>query len=102
MKKPFWCLLLALTTSAHALELAPLQQQPQTLIMSSALLSRFHYKPARLDDALSEKIFEQYLKALDGEKYFFDQRDIDQLSTLRTRLDEYLRFGLQAGLFHAT
>ena len=91
MKKPFWCLLLALTTSAQALELAPLQQQPQTLIMSSALLSRFHYKPARLDDALSEKIFEQYLKALDGEKYFFDQRDIDQLATLRTRLDDSIR-----------
>jgi carboxyl-terminal processing protease len=44
------------------------------------VLSRYHYKKLPLDDAMSAKIFDQYLKALDPEKLFFLQSDIDQLS----------------------
>ena len=35
-----------------------------------------------LDEALSAKIFDQYLKSLDAEKLFFVQADIDRLSAL--------------------
>ena len=91
MKKTLWLVLLALASGAQALELAPLQQQSQTAILTTELLSRFHYKAPQLDDALSEKIFDHYLKALDGEKYFFDQADIDQISVLRTRLDDAIQ-----------
>ncbi|MCB4358833.1 carboxy terminal-processing peptidase [Quatrionicoccus australiensis] len=89
MKKKFCCLLLAaLSSSAFALELTPLPQQPRAALIASELLSRYHYKTTRLDDALSAQIFERYLKALDGEKHFFDQTDVDRLAPLRTRLDD--------------
>ncbi|MFZ2266953.1 MAG: carboxy terminal-processing peptidase [Azonexus sp.] len=92
MSRKFWCLLLALaSTSVLALELAPLQQHPQAAMLTAELLSRFHYKSVALDDALSEKIFDHYLKALDGEKYFFDQADIERISALRTRLDDAIQ-----------
>ncbi len=89
MKKSLCCLLLAaLALPAIALELTPLPQQPRAALIASELLSRYHYKTTRLDDALSAQIFERYLKALDGEKYFFDQSDVDRLAPLRTRFDD--------------
>lgn len=91
MKKIFWGVLLALSSAAQGLELAPLPHQPQAAILTTELLSRFHYKTTSLDDALSEQIFERYLKSLDPEKYFFDQADIDLMSGLRTRLDDAIR-----------
>jgi len=94
-KKLIW-LLLALAMTAHAAapdatalpELKPAVQQAQAAHMSSQILSRFHYKAMPLDDALSEKIFDSYLKQLDSEKIFFVQSDIDQWESFRTRFDD--------------
>ena len=94
-KKLIW-LVLALAMTAHAAapdttalpELKPAVQQAQAAHMSSQILSRFHYKAMPLDDALSEKIFDSYLKQLDSEKIFFVQSDIDQWESFRTRFDD--------------
>ncbi|MFM9967721.1 MAG: carboxy terminal-processing peptidase [Burkholderiales bacterium] len=67
--------------------LAPLQQQALAARTAADVLTRFHYKAMPLDDSLSAKIFDQYLKTLDGERLFFIQEDIDQLGAYRTRLD---------------
>lgn len=80
--------LLALNTALAAPELAPLPQQSQAARLSAEVLSRYHYKRIPLDDAASAKIFDNYLKSLDGEKLFFLQTDIDQFFTARTRLDD--------------
>ena len=56
--------------------------------MAAQLLTRYHYKKVPLDDALSEKIFDRYLKSLDSEKLFFVQADIEQLSVYRTKLGD--------------
>lgn len=66
--------------------LLPQPQEARAAHMAAELLSRHHYKAIPLDEALSGKIFDQYLKALDSEKVFFVQADIDQLSDQRTRL----------------
>ena len=55
--------------------------------MAAEVLTRYHYKSMPLDDAMSEKIFEQYLKALDPEKLIFVRPDVDRLAEYRTRLD---------------
>src|SRR5258705_211805 len=68
--------------------LKPARQEAQAAHLAADLLARYHYRGILLDDALSEKIFDQYLKTLDGEKLFFVQADIDQLSGDRTRLDD--------------
>ncbi|BCB25358.1 tail-specific protease [Sulfurimicrobium lacus] len=97
IKKLLW-MVFALATAAHAASfdvgtpltsgLKPLQQQSQAAHLAAEVLARYHYKPMPLDDAMSEKIFNQYLKSLDPEKMFFVQTDIDQMSGLRTTLDD--------------
>jgi len=73
---------------AATLSVQPLIEQSQAARLAAELLTRYHYKAVPLDDAMSEKIFDRYLKSLDGEKYFFIQADIDQLQAARTKLDD--------------
>ncbi len=96
-QKLIWFLLsLALTTQVVATDselaypplLKPAVQEAQAARLAAELLSRYHYKAVPLDDALSSKIFDQYLKALDPEKVYFVQTDIDRLAVDRTRLDD--------------
>jgi carboxyl-terminal processing protease len=69
----------------------PLKPQPgqtDAALWASRVLTKLHYKPVPLDDAMSEKIFDRYFKSLDAEKMFFTQADIDQYAIVRTRLDD--------------
>lgn len=68
--------------------LKPLQQQSQAAHLSAEVLTRYHYKPVALDDVSSSKIFDNYIKSLDGQKVFFLQADIDQYAYARTKLDD--------------
>lgn len=94
LKNSLLCILLAISTAAHALEsgpppvLTPLQQQAQAAHLSAQFLTRFHYKPVKLDDALAEKIINRYVKSLDPEKFFFIQADIDQFTAQTSKLDD--------------
>ncbi len=102
MKKQIMLLALALAMSAEAgaaqsenLAAAPLMkplaQQTQAALWASRVLSRYHYKPLPLDDAMSEKIFDRYFKSLDAEKLFFVQADLDQFAGARSRLDDAIK-----------
>jgi carboxyl-terminal processing protease len=68
--------------------LKPEAQAAKAARLAAEVLSRYHYKPVALDDALSAQTFDRYLKALDPEKVYFLQSDIDQLGADRTRLDD--------------
>ena len=68
--------------------LKPQAGQTQAAVWASRVLTKLHYKPVPLDDAMSEKIFDRYFKSLDAEKMFFTQADIDQYAIVRTRLDD--------------
>ena len=57
-------------------------------IWATRFLTRFHYKPTPLDDAMSEQIFDRYLNALDGDRLFFTQADIDTFAAQRDKLDD--------------
>lgn len=48
-----------------------------------------HYKPAKIDDALSERIYDVYLKRIDNGKRFFLQEDVEQFEKNRRKLDDY-------------
>jgi carboxyl-terminal processing protease len=71
-----------------ATQLKPIAAQTQAALWASRILARYHYKAMPLDDAMSEKIFDRYFKALDGEKLYFLQADIDQFETMRSKLDD--------------
>ncbi len=81
----------ALNSALAAPLLMPQPQQAQAANLSSEVLARYHYKHVKLDDTVSMRIFDHYLKAMDGEKVFFMQADIDQFSNARTRLDDAIR-----------
>jgi len=91
-------LIFALTTAArgavpdaspaYPAELKPERQEAQAAHLTAELLTRYHYKKVPLDAALSEKIFDQYLKALDPEKLFFIQADVDQLAADKAKLGD--------------
>ena len=53
-------------------------------------MPRMHYSKMPLSDDLSEKWFDDYLKALDANKYFFTQKDIDGFSQYRDKLDNMI------------
>jgi len=68
--------------------LKPAVQEAKAARLAAELLSRYHYKAIPLDDALSVRMFDHYLKALDPEKLYFLKSDIDRLAADRTRLDD--------------
>lgn len=71
--------------------LAPAQQQIQAAAMASSLLTRFHYTPMALDDAMSRKTFDRYIKVLDSDKVYFVQADVDQFMQARDKLDDAIK-----------
>jgi len=71
--------------------LAPTTEQRFTTRLASRFLTSYHYQSEDLDDALAERIFDQYLDLLDPNRMYFLATDIDQLSRYRTRLDDALR-----------
>jgi carboxyl-terminal processing protease len=69
-------------------QMKPVAAQTQAALWASRVLGRYHYKAAPLDDAMSEKIFDNYFQTLDSEKLYFTQADIDRFAPLRTKLDD--------------
>ncbi|HEX6832474.1 MAG TPA: tail-specific protease, partial [Rudaea sp.] len=61
----------------------PTPTQGQTAVLAARFLTRFHYKPEPLDAKMSEQIFDRYLDALDGDRLFLLQSDVDKFATMR-------------------
>nr|WP_136250045.1 carboxy terminal-processing peptidase [Ningiella ruwaisensis] len=73
-----------------------LEQEKQHSIAAkriSDLFTRAHYKKVDIDDALSEKVYERYLDALDISKHFFLSSDIAKFAENRDKFDEAIRIG---------
>lgn len=94
MKYGFLWMFLAIAPSAYALDagsppvLTPLPQQAQAAHLTSQFLTRFHYKPVPLDDALSVKIMDRFIKSLDPDRVLFLQADIDKFMAGSTKIDD--------------
>jgi len=69
-------------------ELAPTEDQGRAALWATRFLTRFHYKRVPLDDAMSARILDRFLKSLDGEKLFFLNSDIDAFAAYRSGLDD--------------
>ncbi len=57
-------------------------------IWATRFLTRFHYKPTPLDDAMSEQIYKRYLDSLDSDKLFFTQGDLEKFAGYKDKLDD--------------
>ena len=73
--------------------LAPTATQTDVSTLVTQLLSnsRYHYHPLPLDDALSERIYDRYLEALDRDRLFLLADDVAGFAPLRTTFDDALR-----------
>ncbi|EPE98302.1 carboxy terminal-processing peptidase [Rhizobium grahamii] len=68
--------------------LAPQKQQAQAAELSARFLTRFSYKSVPLDDALSAKIMDRFIKSLDPDRVIFLQADIDKFMSDRSKIDD--------------
>ncbi|WP_457584978.1 carboxy terminal-processing peptidase [Ensifer canadensis] len=68
--------------------LAPLKQQAQAARLSAEFLTRFSYKSVPLDDALSARIMDRFIKSLDPDHALFLQADIDRFMSDRNEIDD--------------
>ncbi len=87
---------LAFASSAYALEssppvLAPSKQQAQAAQLSAQFLSQFAYRPVPLDDALSAKVMNRFIEALDPDRMLFLQTDIDRFMSDSTKIDDAIQ-----------
>ncbi|MCL6618401.1 MAG: carboxy terminal-processing peptidase [Thermomonas hydrothermalis] len=88
--------LLAAAGDTAALPDGPTQNQSIAARMVYGLLSdsRYAYRPRALDDALSQEILDEYLKALDPSKLFFTDQDVAELKArYATTLDDAIKSG---------
>ena len=84
----------ALTLNADSFEalVANKDQQAASIHVSRQLLLS-HYRKQAIDKALSERIFENYLDSLDGQRIYFLTGDIESFEPYRHRLDGALKTG---------
>jgi len=65
----------------------------KTCIEIISYLNKYHYSGKNLDDELSSKIFDRYLKDLDYNKLIFLEQDIKDFEKYRYLLDDYIKSG---------
>jgi carboxyl-terminal processing protease len=80
-------------SSPTAAPLQPTRQEADAAHQVADILTHAHYRAAPLDDVMSEKIFDRYLKSLDPEHMVFVQSDIDQMTEWRKQLDDAINNG---------
>lgn len=73
--------------------LKPTPEQGLAAMATAEFMPQLHYRTLPLDDAMSVKIFDRYMKSLDREKMFFLQADLDRFSTFSTTLDQAIKSG---------
>lgn len=74
-----------------AISLKPTQEQLEAAKLASRYLTRAHYKPTEIDDALSKQMYKAYIDSLDGNRWFFLQGDVDEFAKYETMLDDALK-----------
>src|SRR3954453_16996080 len=75
-------------TEAGAVTLKPTPTQAPTAVLAARFLTRFHYKPEALDAKMSQQIFDRYLDALDADRLFLLQSDVDRFAKNREQLGD--------------
>ena len=74
--------------------------QKEAALMQSVLtdLAYYHYQPATIDDEFSQKVYDLFMKRLDGNRRWLTQQDVAQLQAYQTQLDDDVKVGNYAFL----
>lgn len=74
-------------------DLQPTATQKKVERLVYGILSNYHYRKIPVNDSLSSKIYDAYLKELDPNKVYFLASDIKELEDYRYTIDEQLNLG---------
>ena len=72
--------------------LAPTPEHEEAVAGIIQLMQRYHYKRVRVNDQLSEQIFERYLESLDPQKSFLLASDIAEFDQYRRGFDDAVSY----------
>lgn len=90
----FWFVAVAIMFSASAQPKANEESTEAELVKIIAnSIEELHYTNPTIDDQISALLFEEYLKRLDPNHYFFRQSDIQEFSSSRYELDDMIKKG---------
>ncbi len=81
------------TLSAQPARLTPERHHAIQCIRIVSALERYHYLEKKLDDALSEQIFDRYIKYLDPSRHLLTRDDLKELEKYRQKFDTDLKRG---------
>ncbi|GAC14815.1 carboxy terminal-processing peptidase [Aliiglaciecola lipolytica] len=87
---------IAVNSTSVEIDLPSLEQESQHSASAkriSSHLLRSHYKPIKIDDNLSAKTFERYIRTLDYNRNFFLKSDIEAMEKYRLNFDEAIAQG---------
>lgn len=74
-------------------DLTPTQLQRKVERLVFDILSNYHYRKVPVNDSLSERILEEYIKNLDPNKAYFIASDIDNFNQYKYKFDDDLARG---------
>jgi len=73
-----------------SISLSPLNEHSRSTKLITRFLSKYHYKTFKINNSLSDQIFDSYIEALDPNRSYFYQKDIDSFQIFRYKLDDAL------------
>lgn len=79
---------LAIPSTIDPVDLYPSAAQERATKLIHYFIDKFHYRDVRLNDELSNRIFERYLENLDGNRSYLLASDVEEFARYRTSLDE--------------
>ncbi len=71
----------------------PSRAEYQVSLLVSRLMQKDHLSQQKLDDTISKRAFEMFIKALDPMKIYFMQSDIDDFRQFETEIDDTIKRG---------
>ena len=86
-------LLLATAVSVTAADLQTNSKLETIAKLTATIISQRHYSQQPLNDKLSSRLFDEYLKTIDPSRVFFTRDDIRRLDKYRYSLDDQIAIG---------
>ncbi|RFF27325.1 MULTISPECIES: carboxy terminal-processing peptidase [unclassified Wenzhouxiangella] len=74
-----------------AVSLSPETKHRFASRLASRFMTSYHYRSPELDEAFSQRVFDQYLSALDPNRMYFTASDVEALSEYRDHMADTVR-----------
>src|SRR5699024_2556913 len=81
----------ASAAAESAVSLSPEPKHRFASRLASRFMTSYHYRSPELDEAFSERVFDQYLSALDPNRMYFIAADIEALSEYRSHMADAVK-----------